>query len=83
MNSQWGEGRQFFISVVAFQKSSHIKKPDSVLLATPNLQLLLRARPKIIPTSPYETLLKNISPCALCIKAKLLLECSVELWESR
>lgn len=83
MNSQWGEGRRFFISGVIFQKSGPIKKPDSVLLTTPNFQLLLRARPKIIPTSPYDILLKNISPCALRIKAKLLLECSLELWESR
>lgn len=53
------------------------------LLATPSFQLLLRAGPKMIPTSPYEILLKNVSPCVLCTKAKLLLECSVELWESR
>lgn len=39
-----------------------------VLLATPNLQLLLRAGPKIIPTFPYEILLKNVGPHALCTK---------------
>lgn len=66
-----------------FQKSAHIKKPNSLLLATPNAQLLPRARSQTIPMSPYEMLLKNISPCALHTKAKLLLECSVELWESR
>lgn len=52
-----------------------MKKPNSLLFATPNFHLLLTARPKIILISPYEILLKNVSPCALCTKTKLLLEC--------
>lgn len=48
IKSPWDKGRQFFISGAVFQKRSH-RKPISVLIATPNFQLLPKSRTENYP----------------------------------